>query len=257
MIEQVKKIAQQAGDVLMQIYNEADFEIETKADSSPVTKADKASNAFICNALEALSPHIPIISEERPLPPFAERTQYKQYWLIDPLDGTKEFIQRNGEFAINIALIENNQSVLGVCYLPAVETLYWAAKGTGAWKQIGNSDAMRIKTDTFDLTQSGLAIAVTRSHFNQATADFVGNFTFPRLIAKGSALKMLWIAEGKAHLHPRFGTTMEWDTAAPQIIVEEAGGKILHLDGTPLRYNKAALENPNYIVYGKCKEIWK
>ncbi len=250
LLPEVIKIAQAAGVIIMEIYQGSDFGVEEKDDFSPVTKADKASNDFICKELERITPHISIISEEGYLPDFSVRKTYQKYWLLDPLDGTKEFIKRNGEFTVNIALVENNQPVLGVAYLPALDETYWAAKGEGAWCT-KNEKTTRLQADTFTMAQSGLAIAITRSHFNQATSDYVGSFTFPRLIAKGSSLKLLLLASGEAHLHPRFGTTMEWDTAAPQIILQEAGGKITQWDDSPLEYNKEDLRNPSYIAYAK------
>jgi 3'(2'), 5'-bisphosphate nucleotidase len=253
MINEVIKIAEAAGKVIMEVYVEADFGVEEKEDFSPVTKADKAANDLICKALIKLYPDIPIISEEGHLPDFSVRKSYTKYWLIDPLDGTKEFINRNGEFTVNIALIENNQPTMGISHLPAHNETYWAAKGEGAWC-IKEGNSTRLQADTFTMKQSGLAIAITRSHFNQATSDYVGNFTFPRLVAKGSSLKIILLACGEAHLHPRFGTTMEWDTAAPQVILEEAGGKITQWSGEPLVYNKEDLRNPSYIAYGKVRE---
>lgn len=253
--QKVFAIARQAGQAIMEIYTLEERGVETKADHSPITLADKKANDIISSQLQTLTPSIPIISEELPLPPFEVRQHYAYYWLIDPLDGTKEFVQRNGEFTVNIALIHHNRPVFGVVFLPVEATLYWAAEGIGAWKIHNEQENLTpLQADTFTLSQSGLAIAVSRSHFNQATSNYIGQFTFPRLIAKGSALKMLYVAEGKVHIHPRFGTTMEWDTAAAQIIVEEAGGKVLKLeDNTPLTYNKENLKNPDYVVYGKVR----
>jgi 3'(2'), 5'-bisphosphate nucleotidase len=252
LIPSVIRIAEAAGEVIMEVYEQADFGVEEKEDFSPVTKADTASNDLICKLLQELAPNIPIISEEGFLPDFSERKTYASYWLLDPLDGTKEFINRNGEFTVNIALMENNQPVLGISHLPVLKETYWGAKGEGAWC-IKNGIARRLKADTFTMEQSGLAIAVTRSHFNQATSDYIGGFAFPRLIAKGSSLKVIMVAAGEAHLHPRFGTTMEWDTAAPQIILQEAGGKIVQHDGSPLEYNKEDLRNPSYFAYGNVR----
>ena len=143
--------------------------------------------------------------------------------------------------------------LLGVVFVPVQQKTYWAAKGQGAW-EIENNVKKQLFADTFKMSQSGLAIAVTRSHFNQETANYIGEFAFPRLIAAGSSLKIIMVARGEAHLHPRFGPTMEWDTAAPQIILEEAGGKILKHDGSLFEYNqKDSLENPDYFVYGKLE----
>lgn len=252
ILPQICEIAQEAGKIIMEIYSSSDLEIEVKSDDSPVTKADKASNELICNSLKKAFPQIPIVSEELESPPFAIRKDFTYYWLIDPLDGTKEFIQKNGEFTVNIALMFENRPILGVSHLPVLKETYFAAKGLGAYCQ-KNDSTVQLQADTFSMTQSGLAIAVTRSHFNQSTANFIGEFNFPRLISKGSSLKILLVAAGEAHLHPRFGTTMEWDTAAPQIILEEAGGSITLFDGSPLQYNKEDLRNPDYIV--KAREL--
>ena len=253
LAQQVLPIAQEAGKLILEIYGKDDFQVEKKTDDSPVTIADKISNDFICAALEKLTPNIPIVSEEKPVADFAERSQYEYYWLVDPLDGTKEFINRNGDFTVNIALIYKKNSVLGVVFVPVQQKTYWAVKGQGAW-EIGNNVKKQLFADTFKMSQSGLAIAVTRSHFNQETANYIGEFAFPRLIAAGSSLKVIMVARGEAHLHPRFGPTMEWDTAAPQIILEEAGGKILKHDGSLFEYNqKDSLENPDYFVYGKLE----
>ncbi|MFZ4542598.1 MAG: 3'(2'),5'-bisphosphate nucleotidase CysQ [Saprospiraceae bacterium] len=250
IIQEVIQIAQSAGDLIMEVYEMPDFEIENKLDDSPITKADKASNNLICKLLTEITPGCPIISEENELPEYEVRSKFQQYWLVDPLDGTKEFINRNGEFAVNIALLEENRPVLGVVYLPVYKEMYCAIKGQGAWK-IKHNVSNKINVSSFKMNDTGLIIAVTRSHFNQQTADFVAHLNFPCIVEKGSAIKMLMIAEGKAHIHPRFGTTMEWDTAAPQIIVEEAGGEVLQHDQTPVVYNKENLKNPDFVVFGK------
>jgi 3'(2'), 5'-bisphosphate nucleotidase len=254
LAEKIIPIAIAAGEKIMDVYQNNDFLVTKKEDNSPVTAADKISNQHITNALHILTPHIPIISEENDIPPFEIRKTYEYYWLIDPLDGTKEFINRNGEFAVHIALVHQQRAVLGVVHIPAQQKTYVGAAKEGAFC-LENGAKKILKADSFKMSQSGLAIAVTRSHFNQATADFIGQFNFPRLIAMGSSLKMMLLAAGKAHLHPRYGTTMEWDTAAPQIILEEAGGKVLKINGNPLDYNqKADLKNPDFIAYGKLED---
>jgi 3'(2'), 5'-bisphosphate nucleotidase len=246
---QVIEIGRKASLTIMEIYAQANLGTEYKNDASPVTAADKASDRIIRDGLSDLAVIFPVISEETPLEDYSLRKQHDTYWLVDPLDGTKEFVQRNGEFAINIALMHLGEPILGVVIVPNLGDEYWAAKGSGAWR-----NGSRIYADTFTMQQSGLCLAVSRSHFNQETADFVGGFTYPRLVARGSALKMLMIATGEAHLHPRFGPTMEWDTAAPQIIVTEAGGSIRRMeDQKPLDYNKEDLTNPNFLVLGKCR----
>ncbi len=250
LAKSVVTIAEAASKVILEIYAKADLGVEFKADDSPVTLADQQSDALIRLRLSALTPDTPVISEEGEEIDYEIRSQYESYWLVDPLDGTKEFVKRNGDFTINIALMHANEPILGVVYIPTEATAYWAAKDCGAWQ---NDKAIR--ADTFTLSQSGLGIAVSRSHFNQATSDFVGGFVYPRLMARGSALKMLLVASGEAHIHPRFGTTMEWDTAAAQVIVQEAGGRIERSENQgKLLYNKRDLRNPNFIVYGNLRD---
>lgn len=253
LIEEVIRIAELAGKVIMEVYQTADFGVESKSDESPLTRADRSSNELICRMLSALTPDCPLISEENEMPLYEERKRYRQYWLIDPLDGTKEFIKKNGEFAVNIAFMEGDEPVLGVVHLPAKKETYWACLGKGAWK-IANGQSVKLSAASFSISQMGLVIAVSLSHSNDDTTDYLRQFQQPVILARGSALKMMMIAEGSVHLHPRFGGTMEWDTAAPQIIVEEAGGKVLQMDGCSLRYNKECLRNPDYVVYGKLRE---
>ena len=172
-------------------------------------------------------------------------------WLIDPLDGTKEFIKRNGEFTVNIALIHHHQPILGVVQTPVTADLYSAIKASGAQK-----NGQMIQCASFDLHQSGLKVVASRSHLNTETQVFLDNLIKPEILSKGSSLKLLMVAEGEAHLYPRFAPTMEWDTAAAQIIVEEAGGKVLIQNSQiPVNYNKENLLNPYFLVQGKEKNF--
>lgn len=250
-IKQVSDIAREAGAEIMRVYeSHNDIGIEYKDNESPLTKADKAANQKICERLEALDPKFPIISEENKMIPFEERSQYSYYWLVDPLDGTKEFIKRNGEFTVNIALIKDQMPVAGVVYVPVTGELFWAMKGMGAFYVKDNVE-QRLSCNAFSTTQSGLGIVCSRSHLNDATQSFVDKFEAPELVARGSSLKFTIIAKGEAHIYPRLAPTMEWDTAAAQIVLEEAGGKVL--DATtqqPLRYNKENMLNPHFIAYG-------
>ena len=252
LVLKVVQIARGAGKEIMKIYQTADFDIQYKSDDSPVTIADQTSNDFIIKKLMALTPHIPIVSEESTEIPFLERQNYEYFWMIDPLDGTKEFINRNGDFAVNIALIFQNKPVLGVICVPNTEGVYFAVKGEGSFK-IEAGKKTKIMCNAFNLNDIGLRIPVSRSYFNEATKKLIAdNYREPVLLPRGSALKFMDIAEGSADIYPRIGTTMEWDTAACQIIIEEAGGQILEMtDRLPLRYNKPTLFNPDFIALGK------
>lgn len=251
LAKEVVKIARQAGAAILEIYhNEADFGIEQKADNSPLTLADKAANKIICQGLEALAIQYPIVSEENKAIPFEVRKQYTRSWLVDPLDGTKEFIKRNGEFTVNIALIENQHPVLGVVYAPELDEMYWAVKGQGAFI-VENGKDQKLAANSFALTDSGLRVVCSRSHLNEQTQNFVDQLLVPELVATGSSLKFLIMAKGQADVYPRLGPTMEWDTGAAQIILEEAGGSVIDEETKqPLRYNKENLLNPYFIAYG-------
>lgn len=253
--KEVTHIAKEAGKVILKIYADAEgIEIDRKADNSPLTKADREANQVICDALVQLTPNIPIISEENKEIPYEERKQYAYAWLVDPLDGTKEFIKRNGEFTVNIALIHNQQIVLGVVYTPVTDEMYWAVKGEGAYK-ISDGNTMQLSAATFTMKDTGLGVVCSRSHLNEATQAFVDELDDPDRVPKGSSLKFLILAEGKAHLYPRLAPTMEWDTGAAQIVLEEAGGKVInHETNQPLRYNKENLRNPFFIGYGHLEK---
>ena len=246
----IVEIAKSAGDAILEIYQkEEDFGIEQKADTSPLTIADQRSNAVICAGLKQLQFKFPIVSEENKQIPYEERKDYPYYWLVDPLDGTKEFIKRNGEFTVNIALIHDQLPVLGVVYAPVLEEMYWAIKDEGAWLE-KRGELTRLKGHPFSLQDKGLKVVCSRSHLNDATKAFVDQLKEPALVAQGSSLKFLVLAKGDAHLYPRLGPTMEWDTGAAQIILEEAGGSVIdEQTNKPLLYNKENLLNPYFIAY--------
>ena len=251
LVYQVIDIAQQASVEILKIYHSADLHIQTKSDESPVTAADLASNRVITEGLSKLNPNLPILSEETLEIPYEERRHFDYFWVVDPLDGTKEFIKRNGEFTINIALIHQNKPVLGVVYMPDTEGGYFAVKNSGAFK-LEKGIEKRITCSTFRLTDKGLKIPISRSHRNVETDKLLEAYNQPELIPCGSSLKFLKLADGSFDIYPRIGTTMEWDTAAPQIILEEAGGQILEWHTRkPLVYNKMDLRNPNFIAHGK------
>ncbi len=252
LISDLLNIAKEAGESILRIYlHYDDFEVEKKNDNSPVTLADKASNEVICEALSRLSPDIPVISEENILPSYEVRKKWKYCWLVDPLDGTKEFIKGNGEFCSCIALIESGRPVLGLIHSPVKRESWWAATGQGAWwVRSGFQQVMQVQS--FRMTDEYLNILCSRSHNNAATQQFIEQFSEPNLISMGSAMKFMLIANGDAHFYPKIGHTSEWDTAAAQIILEEAGGELLHF-GTlqPLVYNKENLLNPAFLARGK------
>ena len=251
LVYQVIDIARLASIEILKVYNSPDFSIQTKSDESPVTAADLASNQVITEGLSKLNPSLPILSEETLEIPYEERRSFEYFWIVDPLDGTKEFIKRNGEFTINIALIHQNKPVLGVVYLPDTEGVYFGVKNDGAFK-INNGVEKRISCSRFRLTDKGLKIPISRSHRNEATDELFLGYNQPELVPCGSSLKFLKIADGTFDIYPRIGTTMEWDTAAPQIILEEAGGQISEWHSRkPLIYNKMDLRNPNFIAHGK------
>jgi 3'(2'), 5'-bisphosphate nucleotidase len=250
LLFQVSRIAQKAAEAILVVYESEDFGVEGKADMSPLTKADQAANEIIIAGLKKLAVQFPIISEENKEIPYAERKDFDTFWLVDPLDGTKEFIKRNGEFTVNIALIHHGEVILGVVQVPVTGDLYYAAKGQGAWCQTGNL-SRRLSTTKYTNQQPGLRLVCSRSHMNQETTDFVAHYNQPELVSKGSSLKFMLIAAAEAEIYPRLGPTMEWDTAAAQIVVEEAGGRVVRYpENTPLRYNKEVLLNPSFIVYG-------
>ncbi len=252
---EVGVIARAAGAAILEVYaDESNFGIEHKADNSPLTRADQAANAVIMAGLEQLDFQAPIVSEENKEVPYSLRKDFDYFWLVDPLDGTKEFIKRNGEFTVNIALVKDGSVVFGVVYVPVTAELFWAAKGHGAFASTGSGEE-RIRAASFAMTDAALKVVASRSHLNEGTQAFVDALEAPELVSKGSSLKLLLVASGAAHLYPRLAPTMEWDTAAAQIIVEEAGGKVVQAaTGEPVVYNKVNLLNPHFIVYGQMTD---
>lgn len=256
LVNPVCKIAKQAGLEIMRIYEEG-FEIEEKQDSSPLTSADLASHRLIIDSLHDLTPNIPILSEESSAIPYSERSTWSSYWLIDPLDGTREFIKRNGEFTVNIALITNQTSSLGVVYTPVQDICYFASKGHGSFKQEQNKPANRIKIR--NSTPNNIpTICGSRSHAGESLRALLTRIGEHELISMGSSIKMCLVAEGTADIYPRFGPTSEWDTAAAHCVVEEAGGMLVDTELKPLRYNtKDSLLNPSFIAIGDLNDAWR
>jgi len=254
LLATVKLLSIQAGEAIMGFY-QSDFEVKQKSDSTPVTAADMAAHDIIVAGLEKLTPDIPVLSEESTAIDFSVRSSWSRYWLVDPLDGTKEFVKGNGDFSVNIALIDNHAAILGVIYCPVSETMYIATKDGGAFKSIKDQDLESICVAK--MTQKNVRIAGSRSHIGPSCQDFLGNFKSYRLIRVGSSLKSCLVAEGLMDVYPRFGPTSEWDTAAAQCIVEEAGGMLVDTTLKPLRYNtKDSLLNPFFIVVGDKEVDW-
>jgi len=243
----VCEIAKQAGTAIMNIYGTDDFAVEYKDDHSPLTAADKASHEVIMAGLEKNFPDIPILSEEGADTPYEIRKQWQQFWLVDPLDGTKEFIKRNGEFTVNIALIEDGQPVAGVVYVPVQDKLYWGITGKGAWRQQESDMPQKIEVRNPD-PQKGLTVVMSRSHPSPELEEYLKTIKVADAISVGSSLKLCVVAEGQADLYPRLGPTMEWDTAAGHAVVVAAGGRVVTLEGNTLRYNKEDLLNPFFAV---------
>ena len=255
LVEAVIGIAAAAGDRIMEVY-ETDFAVQRKDDKSPLTEADLAAHDTIIAGLERLEPRLPVISEESAHTPYSERSCWGEYWLVDPLDGTREFVKRNGEFTVNIALISEQRPVLGVIFVPVTGVCYSAGKGLGARKREPGKASRRIHVR--GLPTGRITVAGSRSHSNAQSEAFIRNLGDIDLISIGSSLKSCLIAEGAADIYPRFGPTSEWDTAAAQCIVEEAGGHLTDASLQPLRYNaKASLTNPPFLVFGDASEDWR
>jgi len=241
-------IAKEAGDAIMQIYSQ-DFEVEYKQDSSPLTLADKRANDIIENRLNQLSVNLPILSEEGKDIPYEERKHWEYFWLVDPLDGTKEFIKKNGEFTVNIALIYKDTPVLGVVYAPALDVCYWAKRGEGAFK---DGQRLPLKTESQRETYK---IVASRSHMSDETQAFIDDIATNKekeLISIGSSLKICLVAEGEADIYPRLGPTMEWDTGAAHVITIESNINIVnykkHKMQKNMKYNKKNLLNDWFVV---------
>ncbi|MBF6057934.1 3'(2'),5'-bisphosphate nucleotidase CysQ [Thiomicrorhabdus heinhorstiae] len=250
-VQDIVDIAKQAGEVIMEVYKK-DFEVEFKADESPLTEADKAANTVIEKALNELDrkngTQVPILSEEGKDIPYEERKNWEYFWLVDPVDGTKEFVKKNGEFTVNIALIHKNIPVLGVVYAPALDTCYWAKEGDGAFK-----DGQKLPLKTADQRET-YKIVASRSHMSDETKEFIESIQTDKekeLVSIGSSLKICLVAEGEADIYPRLGPTMEWDTGAAHSIVLESGGKFQkfpEMRYSKWGYNQKNLLNPFFIV---------
>jgi len=254
LIEPVVALAIKAGDAILAVYA-TEFDVQEKADASPLTQADMASNRCIDAGLRGLAPEIPILSEESGMPEFAERSQWQTYWLVDPLDGTKEFVNRNGEFTVNIALIEQGRPVFGVVHVPVKAKTYIGCAGYGA--ELRDSNASPVRINVAEETARPARVVGSRSHRGASLDGFLGNLGEYEMLPMGSSLKFCLVAEGAADIYPRLGPTSEWDTGAAQAVVEQAGGSVVTLHGKPLSYNsKAEILNPHFLVIGPEDRDW-
>ena len=251
LLEALKVLIIKAGDAILDIYHSNDFETTLKDNDSPVTKADLAAHYILADGLARLAPDIPIVSEEDESSLAIPRV-HNLYWLIDPLDGTKEFIQKSDEFTVNVALIENNKTVFGFVGIPALGSLYWGGSNSSAFKTQYTS--VNNVAEQIQVKQSkGLTrVFASKSHLNSETKSFIENLSGDiELIQAGSSLKFLRIAEGEADIYPRLAPTCEWDTAAAHAVLEGAGGTVTQTDGTDLIYGKSEILNPHFIAKGE------
>jgi 3'(2'), 5'-bisphosphate nucleotidase len=253
LINPIVDLAVDAGKAILEVYA-TDFDVQVKGDESPLTQADLASHHCIVRGLGVLTPDIPVISEEEGLPSFAERGQWQRYWLIDPLDGTKEFVNRNGEFTVNIALIDSNRPIFGVVHVPVQDKTYIGCEGHGSELREGGSTT---SISVAAVSGDPVRIVGSRSHRGASLDAFLAKVGESDMLPMGSSLKFCVVAEGRADIYPRLGLTSEWDTAAAQAVVEQAGGKVLELDGKPLSYNaKEDILNPWFVVIGATDRDW-
>lgn len=248
-LEAVADIARRAGAAIMEIYQQ-DFQVDNKHDGSPLTQADLAAHNLITEALQRLTPELALLSEESRDIPWHERSHWQNYWLVDPLDGTKEFVSRNGEFTVNICLVSNHRPVLGVVYAPVHDILYMGCEGQGATRTGG--DGVRETIQVRQYAGKNPTIVASRSHRGEALEQVLQRINVRQgeaeIISMGSSFKLCLVAEGKADLYPRLGPTSEWDTAAAHAVVNAAGGRVTDLSGNELEYNKKDILNPWFVV---------
>ena len=247
LLEHLLPIVRSAGQLIMAIYA-TDFSVRGKGDASPVTEADEKAEAWILSALESLTPDVPIVAEEAVaagrIPTVGER-----FWLVDPLDGTKEFISKNGEFTVNIALIEHGEPVLGVVYAPALDRLFAGAVGSGAFVE---EHGVRRPVVVRNAPEAGLTVVASRSHNDASALDaFLAGRKVAALRSAGSSLKLCLVAGGEADVYPRLGRTMEWDIAAGHAVLAAAGGRVTTVDAKPFMYGKPGVENPHFVAWGQ------
>ncbi|HEX7079913.1 MAG TPA: 3'(2'),5'-bisphosphate nucleotidase CysQ [Gammaproteobacteria bacterium] len=254
LLDEIRAIARAAGEAVLDVYGR-DFEVETKEDRSPLTEADRASHRIIVDGLRALPAALPVLSEEAGEAEHRDRRAWDRYWLVDPLDGTKEFIKRNGEFTVNIALIESHRPMLGAVLAPALGREYFGGPPVGAWRANGSGAAHPIRVSPAAVP---VRVVGSRSHASGSALDRYLDAIGPHVLkTMGSSLKICLVAEGEADVYPRFGPTSEWDTAAAQAVLEGAGGCMMDTVGRPLRYNlEDSLLNPHFLAFGDRTRDW-
>jgi 3'(2'), 5'-bisphosphate nucleotidase len=257
LLHAIAALAQDAGRAIMKVYD-TEFAVESKSDDSPLTAADRAAHDVIVAGLQQLTPAIPVLSEESAehIHDYSQRQPWKQFWLVDPLDGTKEFIKRNGEFTVNIALVDGHEPVLGVVVAPALGLVYYGARGLGGWKQHGDNAPEALQPCIPARAQP--AIVGSRSHRDSSLDGLLERIGPHEMKPMGSSLKFCLVAEGTADLYPRFGPTSEWDTAAAQAVLESVGGQVTDVQGEPLRYNaRPTLLNPSFLAFADRTRDWR
>lgn len=251
-LDSVVAIAREAGRAILDVY-ESDFDVGHKQDGSPVTLADRAAHRLIVTRLGALTPGLPVLSEETTVADYSDRARWKRFWLVDPLDGTREFVKRNGEFTVNIALIEDGRAILGVVYAPVSGVAYSGCIGVGAWREEGGGPRCEIHVRPCPARP---VVVASRSHAGEALQAYLDQLGAHDTMRMGSSLKLCLVAEGRADLYPRLGPTSEWDTAAAQVVVEAAGGRVTDVHGVPLLYNKPDILNPWFLASGAGDIDW-
>ena len=249
----VTALAREAGRAILEVYASS-FSVQEKADSSPLTEADLRSEKLILAGLRRIAPEIPVLSEETGQSAWAVRRNWSRLWVVDPLDGTKEFVQRNGEFTVNIALVDNHRPVLGIVHAPALERDYFACEGIGAFRSDARAAGRPIRVSRRG--SGAVRVVGSRSHRGSSLDGFLSRVGAHELVEVGSSLKLCLVAEGNADVYPRLGPTCEWDTAAGQCVLEQAGGQVLKLDGEPLEYNREDTLNPNFVGFGDADTDW-
>jgi 3'(2'), 5'-bisphosphate nucleotidase len=255
LLEPLLEIAAQASKRILEIYA-TDFQVDIKDDHSPVTAADRAAHEVILQGLQKLTPDLPVLSEESSRIPFPERRQWDSYWLVDPLDGTKEFINKNGDFTINIALVRQHAPVVGVVHIPVENLSYYGVAGVGAYRR--EAGALPQAIQVRPLAGKTVRVVASRSHRGPLLDGYLANLGAHETLSRGSALKFCLVAEGAADVYPRLGPTSEWDTAAGHAVLLAAGGHVMTVDGGPLLYNsKESLLNPHFIAYADGSRDWR
>jgi 3'(2'), 5'-bisphosphate nucleotidase len=254
LVFHVRDLASRAGELIMRFYHN-DTNVTFKADTTPLTAADTASHEFLVKALQSLLPNVAVISEESDGFMNCSTQLSKSFWLVDPLDGTKEFVKRTNEFTVNVALVDDGSPILGVVHAPALSLTYYGGREFGAWRQVGDEPPKPISTRVASSSQLG--VVASKDHAGPLVSALLARLTNPQLRSMGSSLKFCLVAEGKADLYLRDLPTMEWDTAAAQCVVEAAGGGVYSLNGEQLRYCKPGLKNPAIVTVGDTRFGWQ